>query len=207
VTGEDGKALKTRDGGTIKLKALLDEAVERAYTMVSEKNPDLAESERREIARTVGIGSVQYADLSQNRSSNYIFSWDRMLALDGNTAPYLLYAVARIHSIFRKAGLTPGDAAFETGAGALETPAEIALARKLVKFPDAIRLAGDNLRPHFLSLYLYELAGDYSSFNSADKVLVDEPAVRARRLLLCARTLLTLETGLHLLGLRTLQRM
>ncbi len=207
VTGEDGKALKTRDGGTIKLKALLDEAVDRAFTLVSEKNPELPESERREIARTVGIGSVQYADLSQNRSSNYVFSWDRMLALDGNTAPYLLYAVARIHSIFRKAGLTPGDAAFEAGAGSLETPAEIALARKLVKFPDAVRLAGDNLRPHFLCLYLYELAGDYSSFNSADKVLVDEPAVRARRLQLCARTLLILETGLQLLGLRTLQRM
>jgi arginyl-tRNA synthetase len=207
VTGEDGKALKTRDGGTIKLKALLDEAVDRAYALVSEKNPEVPEAERREIARTVGIASVQYADLSQNRSSNYVFSWDRMLALDGNTAPYLLYAVARIHSIFRRAGLTPSEPAFEAGAGAPETPAEIVLARKLVKFPDAIRLAGDNLRPHFLGLYLYELAGDYSSFNSADKVLVDEPAVRARRLQLCARTLLVLETGLHLLGLRTLQRM
>jgi len=207
VTGEDGKALKTRDGGTIKLKALLDEAEDRAYALVSAKNPDLPETERREIARTVGIGAVQYADLAQNRSSNYVFSWDRMLALDGNTAPYLLYAVARIHSIFRKAGVAPGDPAGEAGAGAPETPAEIALARKLVKFPDAIRLAADTLRPHFLGLFLYELAGDYSSFNSADKVLVEEPAVRARRLMLCARTLLILETGLHLLGLRTLQRM
>jgi len=207
VTGEDGKALKTRDGGVIKLKALLDEAEERAFAIVSEKNPDLPEAERREIARAVGIGAVQYADLSQNRSSNYVFSWDKMLALDGNTAPYLLYAVARIHSIFRKAGATPGDTATESAATAPETPTEIALARKLAKFADAIRLAAESLRPHYLGLYLFELAGDYSSFNNADKVLVDDPALRARRLLLCARTLLVLETGLHLLGLRTLTRM
>jgi arginyl-tRNA synthetase len=207
VTGEDGKALKTRSGDVIKLKALLDEAVERAYAIVSEKNPDLPEPERRQIASIVGIGAVQYADLSQNRSSNYVFSWDKMLALDGNTAPYLLYAVARIHSIFRKAGVAPGDPAAESLANGLETPAEIALARKLTKFPDAIRLATDTLRPHFLCLYLFELAGDYSTFNTADKVLTDDPAVRARRLLLCARTLLLLESGLQLLGLRTLTRM
>jgi arginyl-tRNA synthetase len=207
VTGEDGKALKTRDGGVIKLKALLDEAEERAFAIVAEKNPDLPEAERREIARAVGIGAVQYADLSQNRSSNYVFSWDKMLALDGNTAPYLLYAVARIHSIFRKAGVAPGDAAAESAASEPGTPAEILLARKLAKFPDALRLAAESLRPHYLGLYLFELAGDYSSFNNADKVLVDDPALRARRLLLCARTLLVLETGLHLLGLRTLTRM
>jgi arginyl-tRNA synthetase len=207
VTGEDGKALKTRSGDVIKLKALLDEAEERAFAIVSEKNPDLPETERREIARQVGIGAVQYADLSQNRSSNYVFSWDKMLAFDGNTAPYLLYAVARIHSIFRRAGVIVGDPGAEAGASAPETPEELTLARKLVKFPDALRVATDTLRPHYLCLYLFELAGDYSSFNNADKVLVDDPAIRARRLLLCARTLLVLETGLHLLGLRTLQRM
>ncbi|MEY2878185.1 MAG: hypothetical protein RLZZ15_565, partial [Verrucomicrobiota bacterium] len=199
VTGEDGKALRTRDGGVIKLKDLLDEAEERAFAIVAEKNPDLPETERRAIARAVGLGAVQYADLSQNRSSNYVFSWDKMLALDGNTAPYLLYPVARLHSIFRKAGVAPGAAAAETAASALETPAELALARKLVKFPDSLRLASESLRPHFLCLYLFELAGDYSTFNTADKVLVDDPAVRARRLLLCARTLLVLETGLDLL--------
>ena len=118
---------------------------------------------------------------------------------------YLLYAVARIHSIFRKAGVQPSEG--ETAAAPLETPAEISLARKLVKFADAVRLATDTLRPHFLGLYLYELAGEYSSFNNADKVLVDDPAVRAHRLLLCARTLLILETGLDILGLRTLVRM
>ena len=120
---------------------------------------------------------------------------------------------ARIYSIFRKAGIdvaqasSPASASFEAAATALETPTEIALARKLTKFPDAIRLAADTLRPHYLSLYLFELAGDYSSFNNADKVLVDDPPTRARRLMLCARTLLLLETGLHLLGLRTLTRM
>jgi arginyl-tRNA synthetase len=206
VTGEDGKALKTRSGDVIKLKALLDEAVDRAFAIVSEKNSDLPETDRRKIADIVGIGAVQYADLSQNRSSNYVFSWDKMLALEGNTAPYLLYAVARIHSIFRKAGVSSRDFDAST-VTTLETSTEIALARKLTKFPDAIRLASDTLRPHFLSLYLFELAGDYSTFNTADKVLVDDPAIRARRLLLCARTLLILETGLHLLGLRTLERM
>jgi arginyl-tRNA synthetase len=207
VTGEDGKALKTRSGDVIELRALLDEAEERAFAIVSEKNPELPEGERRDIARAVGIGAVQYADLSQNRSSNYVFSWDKMLALDGNTAPYLLYAVARIHSIFRRAGVSPQDAAAAREATAPATAAEISLARKLTKFPDAIRLATDTLRPHYLCLYLFELAGDYSSFNNADKVLVDEAPVRARRLLLCARTLLVLETGLHLLGLKTLTRM
>ena len=130
-----------------------------------------------------------------------------MISLEGNTAAYLLYAGARIHSIFRKLGATPGDAATESAASPLETPAELALARKLVKFADAIRIATETLRPHFLSLYLYELAGEFSAFYSADKVAVDDPAVRARRLLLCARTLLVLETGLNLLGLRTLTRM
>jgi arginyl-tRNA synthetase len=207
VTGEDGKPLKTRSGENIRLKALLVEAADRAYALVSEKSADLPEAERRAIAAIVGVGSVQYADLSQNRSSDYVFAWDKMISLEGNTAAYLLYAVARIHSIFRKQNLTPGVAANEAGATGLETPAEIALARRLVKFADALRLATDTLRPHFLCLYLYELAGEFSSFYNADKVIVDDPAVRARRLLLCSRTLLTLETGLQLLGLRTLTRM
>jgi arginyl-tRNA synthetase len=209
VLGENNKPLKTRDGDTIKLKELLDEAEERAFAVVSEKNAELPEAERRAIAKVVGIGSVQYADLSQNRSSDYVFSWDKMLSLEGNTAPYLLYAIARIHSIFRKGGIQAGSeiAALDAAATPPETPTEIGLARKLVKFPDALELATNNLRPHFLATYLYELAGDYSTFNSADRVLVEDQAVRARRLLLCARTLLVLETGLNLLGLRTLQRM
>jgi arginyl-tRNA synthetase len=153
------------------------------------------------------VGSVQYADLSQNRASDYLFSWDKMISLDGNTAAYLLYALARIRSIFRRHGLECGDPAAEAGADVFQTPGEIALARKLVKFADTLRLASETLCPHFLCLYLYELAGEFSTFYNADKVIVDDPTVRARRLLLCARTLLILETGLNLLGLRTLERM
>lgn len=205
VLGENNKPLKTRDGGNIKLKDLLDEATDRARKLVDEKSAELPEAERAMIAEIVGVGSVQYADLSQNRSSDYIFSWDKMISLEGNTAAYLMYAGARIHSIFRKLGLKPGEG--ETGASAFETPTEIALARKLVKFADAVQLATNQLRPHFLSTYLYELAGDFSTFYSADKVAVEDPAVRARRLALCARTLLVIETGLGLMGLRTLQRM
>jgi arginyl-tRNA synthetase len=207
ILGEDGKAIKTRSGDPIKLKALLAEAVDRAFTLVTEKSPDLPEEERRDIAEAVGIGAVRYADLSQNRSSDYIFAWDKILSFEGNTAPYLLYAVTRIHSIFRKLGVAPFDNAAIAGASAPETAAELALARKLTGFAPALRLTTTQLRPHFLCLYLYELAGEFSTFYVADKVLVDEPAVRARRLLLCARTLLILETGLHLLGLRTLTRM
>jgi arginyl-tRNA synthetase len=207
VLGEDGRPLKTRSGENIKLKDLLREAVERARRLVEERSAELPEAERAQIAEVVGVGSVQYADLSQNRSSDYLFSWDKMISLEGNTAAYLLYAVARIRSIFRKLDATPGDAAAEVAANAIETPAELALARKLVKFPDSVALATSGLRPHFLSLYLYELAGEFSAFYAADKVAVDDPAVRARRLLLCARTLLVLETGLDLLGLRTVNRM
>jgi arginyl-tRNA synthetase len=207
VLGEDGKPLKTRSGENIKLKDLLREAVERARKLVDERSAELPETERAQISEIVGIGSVQYADLSQNRSSDYLFSWDKMISLEGNTAAYLLYAVARIRSIFRKLDASPGDAATEAAANAIATPAELALARKLVKFSDAVALATAGLRPHFLGLYLHELAGEFSAFYAADKVAVEDSAVRARRLLLCARTLLVLETGLDLLGLRTVNRM
>ena len=207
VLGEDGRPLKTRSGENIKLKDLLQEAVDRARRLVDEKSGELPEAERAAIAEVVGVGSVQYADLSQNRSSDYTFSWDKMISLEGNTAAYLLYAVVRIRSIFRKLDAQPGDPATEVGAAPLETAAEIGLARKLVQFADAETQAVTTLRPHLLALYLYELAGVFSTFITADKVAVDDAAVRARRLRLCARTLLILETGLQLLGLRTLARM
>jgi arginyl-tRNA synthetase len=203
VLGENGRPLKTRSGDNIRLKDLLAEAEQRAFALVTEKNPELPEPERRAIAAVVGIDSVQYADLSQNRSSDYLFSWDKMISLEGNTAAYLLYAVARIHSILRRSG----EAAADGLGGPPGTPGEIGLARKLVKFADALRLAADTLRPHFLALYLYELAGEFSGFYTTDKVLDDDPAVRARRLGLCRQTVLILETGLQLLGLRTLTRM
>ena len=207
VLGEDGRPLKTRNGENIKLKDLLQEATDRARRLVDEKSGDLPEAERAAIAEVVGVGSVQYADLAQNRSSDYTFAWDKMISLEGNTAAYLLYAVSRVHSIFRKLDARPGDPATEAASGPLETAAELALARKLVQFADAQSLAVSTLRPHVLCLYLYELAGAFSAFYTADKVSVEDAAVRARRLRLCARALLVLETGLGLLGLRTLNRM
>jgi arginyl-tRNA synthetase len=206
VLGENNKPLKTKSGDNIRLKDLLDEARERAYQLVTARSADFPEAERRAIANVVGVASVQYADLSQNRSSDYVFAWDKMISLDGNTAAYLLYAVARIRSIFRKAGLDPA-APPVAGASTPETPQELALARKIVQFADSVQLATSQLRPHFLCLYLFELAGEFSTFYAADKVIGDDPPVRARRLLLCHRALIVLETGLHLLGLRTLERM
>jgi arginyl-tRNA synthetase len=205
ILGKDKKPFKTKSGESIKLQALLDEARERAYSVVSEKNPELPESERRSIAESVGIGALKYADLASNRTQDYVFDWDRMLSFEGNTAPYLLYAVARINSIFRKAQLDP-ESPIE-GASPLETEAEYALARKLMNLPGALDLTLNDLRPHFLCTYLYELAGAYSSFYNADKVMVDEPAIRNRRLLLCARTRMVLNTGLNLLGIQPLERM
>ncbi|HVU17631.1 MAG TPA: arginine--tRNA ligase [Candidatus Didemnitutus sp.] len=206
VLGENNKPLKTKSGDNIRLKDLLNEARERAFRLVTERSADFPEAERRAIADVVGVASVQYADLSQNRSTDYVFSWDKMISLEGNTAAYLLYAVARIRSIFRKAGLDPSSPPVAQ-ATSPETSAELGLARKLVQFADAVQLATAQLRPHFLCLYLFELAGEFSTFYAADKVIVDDPAIRARRLLLCHRTLIVLETGLHLLGLRTLERM
>lgn len=205
ILGEDKKPFKTKSGESIKLQELLDEARERAFAVVTEKNGELPEDERREIANAVGIGALKYSDLSSNRTQDYVFNWDRMLSFEGNTAPYLLYAVARINSIFRKAEMNP-DAAI-SGASPLETDAELALARKLMGLVNALELTLNDLRPHFLCTYLYELAGAYSSFYNANKVMVDEQDIRARRLLLCARTRTVLITGLKLLGITPLERM
>jgi arginyl-tRNA synthetase len=205
ILGEDGKAIKTRSGDPIKLKDLLAEAIDRARMIVENKNPDLTTDERERIARIVGLGAVKYADLSQNRTSDYTFSWEKMLSLEGNTAPYLLYAVVRIHSIFRKLSLRPGEG--EESASSPETVEEITLARQLLLFPSTLEQATSDLRPHFICTYLYELAGTFSTFYNANKVMVDESHVRARRLLLCARTLTVLETGLELLGIETLEKM
>ncbi len=205
ILGEGGRAIKTRSGGSVKLKDLLDEGVERARLIVEQKNPALPEEEKTRIAETVGVAAIRYADLMQNRTHDYVFSWDKMLSFDGNTAPYLLYAVARIHAIFRKAGLKPGEG--EEGAADPATPEEIHLARQLVRFPCALAQASQDLRPHFLCTYLYELADAFSGFYNANRVMTDNPAERAGRLVLCARTLLFLETGLRLLGIEPLERM
>lgn len=205
ILGSDKKPLKTKSGESIKLQALLDEAYKKAMEIVIEKNPELSETEQREIAKSVGIGALKYADLSSNRTQDYLFSWDRLLSFEGNTAPYLLYAVARINSIFRKAGIAPETSI--NGASPLETEAEIALARKIMGFVTALEMALNDLRPHFLCTYLYELAGVYSSFYAAEKVMVEDIAVRARRLMLCAQTRTVLMIGLELLGIQPLKRM
>lgn len=205
ILGEDGKAIKTRSGNPIKLKDLLQEAIDRAYAIVKQKNPSLDEESHKHIAKVVGLGAIRYADLSQNRTSDYIFSWDKILSFEGNTAPYLLYAIARIHSIFRKAEI-PVETDFN-GDLTFETHEELNLARKIMEFPVALKHAITELRPHILCNYLFELAGSFSSFYNANKVIVEEENIRNRRLLLCARTLAILETGLHLLGLETLEKM
>ena len=205
ILGEDGKAIKTKSGEPVRLKALLDEAVARARKIVLEKNPDTPPEEADKIAETVGVAALRYADLSQNRTNDYLFSWDKLLAFDGNTAPYLLYAVARMHSIFRKLGISP-DADF-SAAGEMETEQEIALARKLVALPAVFELTLAELRPHYLCTYLYELAGTFSTFYNANKVMVDDESVRARRLMLCSRALRVMETGLRVLGIEPLEKM
>lgn len=205
ILGEDGKAIKTKSGEPVRLKALLDEAVARAKKILLEKNPDTPQDEADKIAETVGVAALRYADLSQNRTNDYLFSWDKLLAFDGNTAPYLLYAVARMHSIFRKLDISP-DADF-SAASETETEQEIALARKLVALPAVFELTLAELRPHYLCTYLYELAGIFSTFYNANKVIVDDESVKARRLMLCSRTMRVLEAGLRVLGIEPLEKM
>jgi arginyl-tRNA synthetase len=205
ILGEDGKAIKTKSGDPVRLQELIDEATTRAFDAVTAKNAELPETERQLIAKTIGVAALRYADLSSNRTMDYTFSWEKLLAFEGNTAPYLLYAVVRVRSIFRKTSLAVGQG--EEGASDPETPAEVALARKLLAFTAALDLALEELRPHHLCTYLHELASAYGTFYAADSVLVDDPAVKARRLMLCARTAAIMETGLRLLGIEPLERM
>ena len=196
MLGEDGKPFKTRSGGTIRLSDLLDDAVVRARRVVDAKSPELPEAERAEIARTVGIGAVKYADLSTTRQRDLLFSFDRMLALTGNSAPYLLYACTRAASIVAKAG---EDARAVT---VLDEAPERALVVKLSAFGDILAEVEVTLEPHRLCNYLYELAGAYTTFYDACPVLkADDPEVRGSRLALCTLTAETLKTGLGLLGI------
>jgi arginyl-tRNA synthetase len=208
ILGEDGKPFKTRSGETVRLSELLDEAEERALKVVSEKNPELPEAERREIARIVGIGAVKYADLLPNRQTDYVFSWDKMLALNGNTAPYLQYAYARIRSIFRK-GKVEEPATANPGSGSLllETPEEINLAKHLLKLNLVLEAVAEEYRPNFLCNYLYELAGHFTSFYENCPVLKSAPAQRESRLRLCDITARTLKLGLGVLGIEVLEQM
>jgi arginyl-tRNA synthetase len=206
MLGKDGKPFKTRTGGTVKLMDLLEEAVTRARSLVDEKNPDLSEAERGRVAEVVGIGAVKYADLSQNRLSDYVFSWDKMLSLDGNTAPYMQYAYARVKSIFRRGECDESELA-EAGIE-LADPAERALAVKLAQLPETIDAVARECMPSLLCTYLFELAGAYMSFYERCPVLKAETkAGKLSRLALCALTARTIKQGLELLGIDVLEQM
>lgn len=205
VLGPDGKIFRTRAGGTVKLAELLDEAVDRARALVDTKSPDLPDAERAQIARAVGIGAVKYFDLARDRVGDYIFSFDAMLSMDGNTAPYLQYAHARIRSIFRRVHDETGDATI--GDLNVVEPAEIALAKHLLRFGDTVASVARDLKPHVLCTYLYDLATAFSRFYENCPVLKSDPPTRAQRLALCDLTARTLSTGLALLGIETPERM
>jgi arginyl-tRNA synthetase len=207
IMGEDGKPFKTRSGDTVKLGDLLDEAVERAYKTVCEKSSELPEEQRKEIARVVGIGAVKYADLLPNRQSDYIFSWDKMLALQGNTAPYLLYAYARIKSIFRKNEASSSPVTHHSSL-VLVAPEEITLANHLLNFGITLEAVAEELRPNYLCNYLFELAGKFTSFYENCPVLkAEDAATRDSRLALCDLTARVLKQGLETLGIETVEQM
>ena len=206
ILGEDGKPFKTRSGETVKLSDLLDEAEERAFKIVTEKNSELPESQRREIAQVIGLGAVKYADLLPNRQSDYIFSWNKMLALQGNTAPYLQYAYARIKSIFRKAAET-SNLQHPTPNIQLTACEEIALAKHLLNFGLTLEAVAEEYRPNFLCNYLFELAGKFTAFYENCPVLKADDATRASRLALCDLTARVLKQGLETLGIETVEQM
>ncbi|PAU86656.1 arginine--tRNA ligase [Pseudomonas sp. WN033] len=207
MNGADGKPFKTRDGGTVKLIDLLDEAEQRAYTLVQQKNPDLPEAELKQIARAVGIGAVKYADLSKHRSSDYSFNFEQMLSFEGNTAPYLMYAYTRVASVFRKLERDMQQLD-DLAPLSLEHEAELDLAAHLAQFGPTLNYVAREGTPHVLCHYLYELAGRFSSFYEQCPILSAEQASqRDSRLRLAALTGRTLKQGLNLLGIETLERM
>jgi arginyl-tRNA synthetase len=208
ILGQDKKMLKTRSGETVSLSSLLDEAVERAAAELERREPDLDPAVRAALAPKIGIGAVKYADLANDRIKDYVFDWDRMLAVEGRTGPYLQYAHARIHSIFRKAAETGVARPPAAAAIVLEAPAERALALELLGFGAAVAESADSLKPHRLAGYLYELAAAFTRFFETCPVLrAPDDAVRASRLALCALTAEVLARGLDLLGIDAPERM
>ena len=207
ILGPDNKPLKTRAGDNPRLKDLIDEAEQRAAAIVGEKNPQLPESKRTEIAHAVGVGSVKYADLSKDRLSNYIFAWERMLSFEGNTAPYLQNAHVRVHGIFRKAKASGIEVEIDYAAIRLDSPFELALAKHMLRFGEVIDLVVRELKPHHLCNYLYELATRYHAFFENCPVLQSEQATRASRLALCDLVARFLAKGLELLGIEHPEQM
>ena len=205
VLGTDGKKLASRTGGAVQLKDLLVEAVERADSLIAEKNPELPADERAEVAHMLGIGSVKYADLSTDRTNNYTFDWEKMLSFEGNTAPYLQYAHARICSIFSKAEIERDS--IQNASISLDDEREATLARAIIAFPQALDLACATHSPHKLATQLHAIAQAFASFYESCPVLASEGSTRESRLALCDLTARTLETGLSLLGISVPQRM
>jgi len=210
VLGEDGRPFKTRAGDTVGLEALLDEGVERAAAVVGsgdEGRAGMSDTDRRHVAETVGIGAIKYADLSQNRTTDYVFSFDKMLQLTGNTAAYMQYAVARVEGIFTKGGVDRGQLR-RAGHGVLVSdPKERALALELLRFGEALEDVEADARPNVLTAWLYDLAGCYSTFYDSLSVLKAEGAERESRLALCDLTGRVLRRGLDLLGIGTVEKM
>lgn len=208
VLGADGKPIKTREGGAIELSALLDESIERARKIVDENSAELPEDERQRIAEAVGIGAAKYADLCQNRSSDYLFSWDKMLAMQGNTGAYMQYAYARNRSIFRKVGVTPESIRELAPAVLLDTPQERALAIALLRFPEALDAAVAEYKPSAITSYLWDLANAFSAFFEKCHVLhAETKELQQSRLYLTDITGRVLQQGLELLGIKTIEQM
>ena len=204
VLKTDGTPFKTRDGADVKLIDVLNEAVDRAYKLVEEKNPDLSPEDKKNIARVVGIGAIKYAELSKNRITDYIFDWDTMLSFEGNTAPYLQYAYTRIRSIFRRENISSRDI---SGEFHLTDEAEIRLAVKLLQFSEAIDGVIEDYQANVLCNYLFGLAGTFMTFYEVCPVLKASEPHRTSRLLLCDLTARTLHRGLNLLGIETVEQM
>ena len=211
MLGEDNKPFKTRSGETVKLRDLLAESIERATAVVEQKNPGLDDDSKAKIARAVGIGGVKYADFSNNRTTDFVFSFDKMLAMDGNTAPYMQYAYARVKSIERKAADKGIDVAAELSgieALSLTEQAELDLAKHLARYGEAIAAAAADCRPNYLTSYLYDLAQKFSSFYNACPVLIAGEDKRPTRLMLCDLTARTIKHGLsELLGIDVVEQM
>jgi len=206
MLGKDGKPFKTRAGGTVKLADLLDEALERARRLVAEKNPDMSADELENLAKVVGIGAVKYADLSKNRTTDYVFDWDNMLAFEGNTAPYMQYAYTRVLSVFRKAGID--ENAMNDAPVVIAEDREAQLAARLLQFEETLSVVAREGTPHVMCAYLYDLAGLFSGFYEHCPILsAESEEIRNSRLKLALLTAKTLKLGLDTLGIETVERM
>ncbi len=206
MLGKDGKPFKTRAGGTVKLADLLDEALERARRLVAGKNPDMPADELEKLANAVGIGAVKYADLSKNRTTDYIFDWDNMLAFEGNTAPYMQYAYTRVLSVFRKAEID--ESALFSAPVVIREDREAQLAARLLQFEETLTVVAREGTPHVMCAYLYDVAGLFSGFYEHCPILsAENEEVRNSRLKLAQLTAKTLKLGLDTLGIETVERM